>query len=54
MAWWANKLSETGAVLELGHVIPSGATHNAKPAEAGDHIIARFDNGLVDIKLSFS
>jgi 2-oxo-hept-3-ene-1,7-dioate hydratase/2-keto-4-pentenoate hydratase len=50
----ANKLSETGAVLEPGDVILSGAMHNAQPVEAGDHIIARFDNGLGDIKLSFS
>jgi hypothetical protein len=28
--------------------------HSAQPVEAGDQILARFDNGLGDIKLSFS
>lgn len=54
VAWLANKLGESGTALEPGDVILSGAMHNAQPVEAGDHIIARFDNGLGDIKLSFS
>jgi 2-oxo-hept-3-ene-1,7-dioate hydratase/2-keto-4-pentenoate hydratase len=54
VAWLANKLSEFGAAFEPGDVILSGAMHNAQPVEAGDHILARFDNGLGDIKLSFS
>ncbi len=54
VAWLANKLSESGAALEPGDIILSGAMHSAQPVEAGDHIIARFDNGLGDIKLSFS
>jgi len=53
VAWLANKLSESGAALEPGDVILSGAMHSAQPVDAGDHIIARFDNGLGDIKLSF-
>ncbi|MCB1695622.1 MAG: fumarylacetoacetate hydrolase family protein [Halioglobus sp.] len=54
VAWLANKLSESGTALEPGDVILSGAMHNAQPVEAGDQIIARFDNGLGEIKLSFS
>jgi 2-oxo-hept-3-ene-1,7-dioate hydratase/2-keto-4-pentenoate hydratase len=54
VAWLANKLSESGAALEPGDVILSGAMHSAQPVEAGDQILARFDNGLGDIKLSFS
>ena len=54
VAWLANKLSESGAALEPGDIILSGAMHSAQPVEAGDHIIARFGNGLGDIKLSFS
>jgi 2-oxo-hept-3-ene-1,7-dioate hydratase/2-keto-4-pentenoate hydratase len=54
VAWLANKLSEFGVSLEPGQVILSGAMHNAQPVEAGDQILARFDNGLGDIKLSFS
>ena len=54
VAWLANKLSEFGVALEPGQVILSGAMHNAQPVEAGDHVLARFDNGLGDIKLSFS
>jgi 2-oxo-hept-3-ene-1,7-dioate hydratase/2-keto-4-pentenoate hydratase len=54
VAWLANKLSEFGVALEPGQVILSGAMHNAQPVEAGDRILARFDNGLGDIKLSFS
>jgi 2-keto-4-pentenoate hydratase len=53
VAWLANKLGESGTALEPGDVILSGAMHSAKPVEAGDHIIARFDNGFGDIKLSF-
>ena len=54
VAWLANKLSDFGGALEPGDVILSGAMHNAQPVEAGDQIIARFDNGLGDIRLSFS
>ena len=54
VAWLANKLRESGAALEPGDIILSGAMHSAQPVEAGDHIIARFGNGLGDIKLSFS
>ena len=53
VAWLANKLGESGTAWEPGDVILSGAMHSAKPVEAGDHIIARFDNGFGDIKLSF-
>lgn len=54
VAWLANKLSEFGLALEPGQVILSGAMHNAQPAEAGDEIHARFDNGLGDISLRFN
>jgi 2-oxo-hept-3-ene-1,7-dioate hydratase/2-keto-4-pentenoate hydratase len=54
VAWLANKLGESGTALEPGDVVLSGAMHNAQPVEAGDQILARFDNGLGDIKLSFS
>jgi 2-oxo-hept-3-ene-1,7-dioate hydratase/2-keto-4-pentenoate hydratase len=54
VAWLANRLSESGASLESGQIVLSGAMHNAQPAEAGDQILARFDNGLGDIRLSFS
>jgi len=54
VAWLANKLSEFGVALEPGQVILSGAMLNAQPVEAGDQILARFDHGLGDIKLSFN
>jgi 2-oxo-hept-3-ene-1,7-dioate hydratase/2-keto-4-pentenoate hydratase len=54
VAWLANKLSEFGVALEPGQVVLSGAMLNAQPVEAGDQILARFDNGLGDIKLSFN
>jgi len=54
LAWLANKLGESGAALEPGDVVLSGAMHGAQPVDSGDHIIARFDNGLGDIKLGFN
>ena len=54
VAWLANKLHEFGAALEPGEVIMSGAMLAAQPVEAGDTILARFDNGLGDIQLRFS
>ena len=54
VAWLANKLGESGVSLEPGDVILSGAMHSAQPVETGDHVLARFDNGLGDIKLSFT
>ena len=54
VAWLVNKLSEFGVVFEPGDVILSGSFLRALPVHAGDEIIARFDNGLGDISLSFS
>jgi 2-keto-4-pentenoate hydratase len=54
VAWLANKLSEFGVAFESGDVILSGSFVRALPAQAGDEIIARFDNGFGDIRLSFT
>tara|TARA_R110002110_G_scaffold14698_1_gene67665 strand:- start:93629 stop:94420 length:792 start_codon:yes stop_codon:yes gene_type:complete len=54
VAWLANKLSEFGVAFEPGDVILSGSFLRALPVEAGDTIVARFDNGLGDINFSFT
>ena len=54
VAWLANKLHESGLALEPGQVVLAGAMHGAQPVDTGDAIVARFDSGLGDIKLSFA
>lgn len=54
VAWLANKLSEFGVAFEPGDVILSGSFIRALPVNAGDEVIARFDNGLGDIIFNFT
>jgi 2-keto-4-pentenoate hydratase len=54
VAWLANKLSEFGVAFEPGDVILSGSFLRALPVEAGDKLVARFDNGFGDITFSFT
>lgn len=54
VAWLANKLSEFGVAFEPGDVILSGSFLRALPVNAGDDIVARFDNGFGDITFSFT
>jgi len=53
VAWLANKLSEFGVAFRPGDVILSGSFVRALPVNAGDSIIARFDNGFGDVLLDF-
>ena len=53
VAWLVNKLSEFGVAFERGDVILSGSFLRALPVQAGDEIVARFDNGFGDIQLKF-
>ncbi len=53
VVWLANKLGEFGVSFEPGDVILSGSFVRALPVQAGDDVIARFDNGLGDVKVSF-
>lgn len=53
VAWLANKLSEFGVAFERGDVILSGSFVRALPVQAGDEVIARYDNGFGDVLLSF-
>ena len=54
VAWLANKLSEFGVAFEPGDVILSGSFLRALPVQAGDDVVARFDNGFGDIHFSFT
>ena len=54
VAWLANKLAEFGVAFEPGDVILSGSFLRALPVDAGDALIARFDNGFGDIHFSFT
>ncbi len=53
VVWLANKLGEFGVSFEPGDVILSGSFVRAHPVQAGDQVIARFDNGLGDVKVAF-
>ena len=53
VVWLVNKLGEFGVSFEPGDVILSGSFVRALPVQAGDEVIARFDSGLGDVKLSF-
>ncbi len=54
VAWLVNKLSEFNVTFNPGDVILSGSFVRALPVQAGDEVIARFDNGFGDVSLSFS
>ncbi len=54
VAWLANKLAEFGVAFEPGDVILSGSFIRALPVNAGDEVIARFDNGLGDVMFNFT
>jgi 2-oxo-hept-3-ene-1,7-dioate hydratase/2-keto-4-pentenoate hydratase len=53
VAWLANKLGEFGVVFEPGQTILTGSFVRAMPVKGGDEVIARFDQGLGDVKTSF-
>lgn len=52
VAWLANKLGEFGVTFQPGDTILTGSFVRAMPVKAGDEIIARFDQGLGDVKTS--
>ena len=54
VAWLANKLSAFGVAFEPGDVILSGSFLRALPVDAGDTVVARFDNGFGDVTFSFT
>lgn len=53
VAWLANKLGEFGVTFEPGDTILTGSFVRAMPVKAGDKVIARFDQGLGDVKTEF-
>lgn len=53
VAWLANKLGEFGVTFEPGHTVLTGSFVRAMPVKAGDEVIARFDQGLGDVKTAF-
>jgi 2-oxo-hept-3-ene-1,7-dioate hydratase/2-keto-4-pentenoate hydratase len=53
VAWLANKLGEFGVTFEPGDTILTGSFVRAMPVKAGDQVIARFDQGLGDVKTEF-
>jgi 2-oxo-hept-3-ene-1,7-dioate hydratase/2-keto-4-pentenoate hydratase len=53
VAWLANKLGEFGVTFQPGDTILTGSFVRAMPVKAGDVVIARFDQGLGDVKTSF-
>ncbi len=53
VAWLANKLGEFGVTFEPGQTILTGSFVRAMPVKAGDEVVARFDQGLGDVKTSF-
>lgn len=54
VAWLANKMSEFDVSFEPGNVILSGSFVRALPVSAGDHVVARFDNSLGDVEITFT
>jgi 2-oxo-hept-3-ene-1,7-dioate hydratase/2-keto-4-pentenoate hydratase len=50
VAWLANKLGEFGVTFQPGDTILTGSFVRAMPVKAGDEIIARFDQGLGDVR----
>lgn len=53
VAWLANKLGEFGVTFEPGQTILTGSFVRAMPIKAGDEVLARFDQGLGEVKTSF-
>ncbi len=54
VAWLANKLAGFGVSFKPGDVILSGSFVRALPVQAGDEVLARFDNGFGNVALTFS
>ncbi len=54
VAWLANKLSEFDVSFKPGDVILSGSCVRALPVQAGDEVVARFDNGFGDVAITFT
>lgn len=53
VAWLANKLGEFGVTFEPGDTILTGSFVRAMPVKTGDSVVARFDQGLGDVKTEF-
>jgi len=54
VAWLANKLSAFGVAFEPGEVILSGSFLRALPVNAGDQVVAEFDNGFGQVAVNFT
>ena len=54
VVWLANRMADFGVAFEPGDVILSGSFLRALPVEAGDELLARFDNGFGDISFTFT
>jgi len=54
VAWLANKLAPFGVAFEPGDVILSGSFLRALPVNAGDEIVAEFDNGFGHVAINFT
>lgn len=54
VAWLANKLHEFGESFEPGQFILTGSFLRATPVQAGDAIVARFDQGFGDVRIDFT
>ena len=54
VAWLANKLGSFGITFQPGGTILTGSFVRAMPVKAGDEVVARFDQGLGDVRISFT
>jgi 2-keto-4-pentenoate hydratase len=54
VAWLANKLAAFDVAFEPGDVILSGSFLRALPVNAGDQIVAEFDNGFGNVAINFT
>lgn len=54
VAWLANKLAAFDVAFEPGDVILSGSFLRALPVEAGDEVVAEFDNDFGRVAVNFT
>ena len=54
VVWLANKLAAFGVAFEPGDVILSGSFLRALPVDAGDEVVAEFDNGFGAVSINFT
>lgn len=54
VVWLANKLSAFDVAFEPGDVILSGSFLRALPVNAGDRVVAEFDNGFGRVGIDFT